>query len=103
MLKLFRKTKIHQLQMTLRIDEHVLGLHIPVCDALVLMEEFEDKDHLGHIEPSSVFIEACCSTQVSEDLAPGAVVELCAVSMWESPHRLLYELACTSNLDLQSW
>lgn len=84
MLQLFRKPKIHQLQMTVRINEHVLGLHVSVCDTLVLMKEFEDEDHLGHVEPSSVFVEACRSAQVREDLTPWAIVELCAVSMLEA-------------------
>lgn len=101
-LELFGKPKVYQLQVPVGIDQHIFRLHVSVCDALALMEELQDEDHLGNVETSSIFIEASGSPQVSEDLATWAIVKLSIVSMLGSLRWLLCEPACTSNRDLRS-
>jgi hypothetical protein len=61
----------------LGINEDVLGLQVPVRDALLLVEEFQDEDDLGGVEARGGLIEAPRAAEVAEDLAAGAVIELC--------------------------
>jgi len=44
------KTKVHKLQVSFCIDQNVLGFEIAVCDTLVVVQEFEDKDDFGGVE-----------------------------------------------------
>ena len=62
--------------MSFGIDEYVLGLQVPVCDAFPLVQEFEDQDNLSGVELRSGFVEAAGSPQVAEDFTTGAVVKL---------------------------
>lgn len=59
--KLLCKPKVHQFEVTLGINEHVFWFHISIGDALMLVEEFENEDHLGDIEAGSIFVKARCS------------------------------------------
>ena len=62
--------------MPLRIDQDVLRLQVPVCDALSLVQKLQYQDNLGGVELGRGFVEATRSAKVAEDLAAGAVVEL---------------------------
>jgi hypothetical protein len=64
----------------LGINEDVLGLQVPIGDALALVQELEDQHNLGGVELRRGLVEASRSAQVAEDLAAGAVVELSDVS-----------------------
>ena len=74
------ETKINKLEVAIRIDEHILGFHVTIRNALVLMEEFEDQHHFRDIEPGGIFTETGCSSEISEDLATRAIVQLSSVS-----------------------
>jgi hypothetical protein len=65
---------------SLSVDQNVLGLQIPICDTLPLVQELQYQDDLGSVELGSGLVEASRSSEVAEDLAAGAVVELVGVS-----------------------
>lgn len=62
--------------MTLSVYENILGLHIPICNALDVMQELQDQDNLCGVEPGRVEVEPSCSSEISKDLSSWAVVEL---------------------------
>ena len=66
--------------MAVRVDKHVLRLHIPIRNALMLMEEFEDEYHFGDIEAGSVLVKMCRSPEIGKDFATRAIVQLARVS-----------------------
>jgi hypothetical protein len=74
--------------MALGVDQDVLGLQVPVGDALCLVQELEDEDDFGGIELRGGLIESSRSPQVAEDLATGTVVKLrTCISNWSSQRR----------------
>ena len=76
--QLLCKPKVYQFEMAVGIDEHVLGLHISVGNVLVLVKELEDEDHFRNIEACGFLVEPCCASEVCEDFAARAIVQLLA-------------------------
>ena len=74
--KLFGKTKVHKLDMSLGIDQNVLRLDISVDDILCVMQEPEYKNHLGSIESRGVFLKFLHPPQVGEDLSSRYKIKL---------------------------
>lgn len=74
--QLLCKTKINQLDVALRIQEDVLGLHVSICHALDIVEKFEDKDHFGGVEKGCLLVELFGSSKVCKNLPAGAVFKL---------------------------
>jgi hypothetical protein len=66
--------------MAFGVYEYVLGLQVPVRDAFSLVEKLEYQDNLSSVKLRGGLIEAARSSQVAEDLAARAVVELSGVS-----------------------
>ena len=73
---LLRKAKIDQFQVTLGINEDVLGLQVSVGHAFVLVQELEDEDNLSSVELRGGLVEATGAAEVAEDFTAWAVVEL---------------------------
>ena len=78
--KLLCKSKVDQLEVPISINEHVFGFHVSVGNALALMKEFKNEDHLGHIKSGSIFVKARCSPQICEYFATWAIIQLFLVS-----------------------
>ena len=76
--QLLRKPKVHQFEVAVAIDEHVLGLHISIGNVLALVKELEDEDHFRHIEAGGFLVEPGCASEVCEDFAARAIVKLLA-------------------------
>lgn len=74
--QLFRKAEIDQLQMPLGINEDILGFQISICDAFLVMEEFEDQADLSGVEACGRFFESAMPSEVGKDLASGAIIQL---------------------------
>lgn len=62
--------------MSFRINQDILRLHVPICNSLDVVEEFQYQDNLCGIESSGVDVESSCIPQISEDLPSRAVVKL---------------------------
>jgi hypothetical protein len=73
------ESEIDEFQVPLGVYQNVLGLQVPVCDALLLVQKFEYQDNLGGVELGRGLVEASRSSEVAEDLAARAVVELARV------------------------
>jgi len=70
------ESKVNQLKVPLGVDQNVLGLQIPVCNTLSLMQKLQYQDDLGGVELGRGLVEASRSSEVAEDLAAGTVIEL---------------------------
>lgn len=71
-----RKTKIDQLDMAPGVEQQVLGLEIPVGDAvLLLVQVLEDKHNFGSIKLGRGLVEAPELAEVTKQFAAGDVVE----------------------------
>jgi hypothetical protein len=75
-LHFLREPKVHQLKVSLGVDEDVLGLQVSICDAFRLVQELEYEHNLGGVELRCGLVEASRASQVAEDLTARAVVEL---------------------------
>lgn len=62
--------------MTFSVYENILGLHIPICNALDVVQELQYQDNLCGVEPGRVEVEPSCTPEISKDLSSWAVVEL---------------------------
>jgi hypothetical protein len=70
------EAKVDELDVAFGVEQKVLGLHVAVGDAaLLLVQVFQDQDDLGGIEARCVLVEAAHLAQVSEELAAGYIVE----------------------------
>ena len=97
MYQFLRKTKINELEVPLSIDEHVLGFHVSICDALMIVKELKDQDHFSNVKAGSVLVEACGSSKIGKDFASRAIVELSLVSMTRIHSDRVCEQACISS------
>lgn len=62
--------------MSCSVEEDILRLEVAVGDALALVQEFEYQDDLSEVEARDVFGKAALASQVAEDFAAGAVIQL---------------------------
>ena len=62
--------------MPFRIDEDVLGLHVTIGHALVVVQEFQNENDLGGVETCGSLVETVGSSQIGEHLPAGAVIQL---------------------------
>ena len=77
---LFCETKVHKLYMTFGINEDVLGLQIPICNAFDIMQELQNQNYFCSIEARDVLLELMGPSQVGENFASRTEVELSMVS-----------------------
>ena len=56
-LDLFCEPKVHKLDMTFGINENVLWLQIPICDAFDIMQELQNQDYLSSIEACDILLK----------------------------------------------
>lgn len=103
MIEFLGKSKVDQLEVPLRINEHVLRLHVSIGNALALMKKFQDQDHFGHVEAGGWLIEARGSPEVSEDLSTWTVVKLVEVSNGRHCEPRCHKPACTDIPGPRSW
>ena len=66
--------------MTFGINENVLWLQIPVCNALDVMQELQYKDYFCSIEACDVLLKLMGSSQVGKYFASRTKVELSIIS-----------------------
>jgi hypothetical protein len=59
-----------------RIEKNILWFHISINHALGIVEKFNRHCDFGCIKSRGTLVEPPCATQVAEDLASGAVVQL---------------------------
>lgn len=70
------EAKVDELDVPVRVEEEVLGLHVAVGDAaLLLVQVLEDEHDLGRVEARDFLVEAPELAQVREELAARDVVE----------------------------
>lgn len=62
--------------MSIRVQQQVLGLEVPVRHALALVQELQDQDNLCGVEARRVLVEPLGLAEVGEYFAARAVVEL---------------------------
>ena len=74
--QLLRETKVHQFDMPFSVKQDIFGFHIPVGNALDIMQKLKNEDNLGGIETSGLWVKLLLSPEVRENFAAGAIVEL---------------------------
>lgn len=62
--------------MALGVYENILGLHIPICNALDVVQELQNQDNLRGVEAGGIEVEPSCTSEIPEDLSSRTVVEL---------------------------